>query len=157
MFGKVKGTLVSSLKQVEHIRTKATARRAILNNELGAVSQQITGQILTFSSRAGETGKLYGSITAQMVTDALNQKVGTKIDRHQVEVEPIRTLGEHKARIRLTVDLVPEIKVVVYREGETPAAPAVPAPAAAPVAAPAAAAPVTPAPAEKTEPAETEA
>lgn len=136
-----------ALKQVDHIRTKATARRAILNNELGAVAQQVAGQVFNFSSRAGETGKLYGSITSQQITDALNQKLGTKIDRHQVEVEPIRTLGEHKARVRLTVDLVPEIKVVVYREGEAPAAPA-PAPAPAAAAQPAAPAAEPPASAE---------
>ncbi len=130
---------IGALKQVDHIRAKATARRAVLNNELGAIAEQINGQVFTFSSRAGETGKLYGSITAQMVTDALNEKLGTKIDRHQVEMEPVRTLGDHKARVRLTVDLTPEIKVIVYREGETPVA--VAAPAAAAPAAPAAPAP----------------
>ncbi len=134
-----------ALKQVEHIRSKATARRAVLNNELGAIAEQINGQVFTFSSRAGETGKLYGSITSQMVGEAINQKLGTKIDRHQVEMEPVRTLGEHKARVRLTVDLVPEVKVIVYREGEapaevtaaaTPAVPAAPAEPAAPAAKP---------------------
>jgi large subunit ribosomal protein L9 len=127
-----------SLKQIDHIRAKAADRRAVLNNELGAIATQIEGLVFNFSSRAGETGKLYGSITSQMITDALNAKLGTKIDRHQVEVEPVRTLGEHKARVRLTVDLNPEIKVVVYREGEAPAsaAPAAPASAPAPVVAP---------------------
>lgn len=125
-----------ALKQIEHIKTKATARRAVLNNELGAIAEQINGQVFNFSSRAGETGKLYGSITSQMIADAINQKLETKIDRRQVEVEPVRTLGEHKARVRLTVDLYPEVKVVVYREGEAPAsatpaaAPAAPEPAA---------------------------
>jgi large subunit ribosomal protein L9 len=134
-----------SLKQIEHIKTKAAARRAVINNELGAIAEQINGQVFTFSSRAGETGKLYGSITSQMITDAINQKLGTKIDRHQVEAEPVRTLGEHKARVRLTVDLNPEIKVVVYREGEAPAA-AVPAAAAAPAVPAPAPAPSTPEP-----------
>ena len=135
-----------SLKQIEHIKTKATARRAVLNNELGAIAEQINGLVFNFSSRAGETGKLYGSITTQMITDAINQKLGTKIDRHQVEAEPVRTLGEHKARVRLTVDLYPEIKVVVYREGEAPAS-AAPAAVAGAAPAPAAAAPATPEPA----------
>ena len=125
-----------SLKQIDHIRSKAADRRAVLNNELGAIATQINGLVFNFSSRAGETGKLYGSITSQHITDALNARLGTKIDRHQVEVEPVRTLGEHKARVRLTVDLYPEIKVVVYREGEAPASAAPSAPAAAPVAAP---------------------
>ncbi|HEX7566970.1 MAG TPA: 50S ribosomal protein L9 [Anaerolineaceae bacterium] len=123
-----------ALKQIDHIKNKATARRAVLNNELGAIAEQINGLVFNFSSRAGETGKLYGSITSQQITDALNVKLGTTIDRHQVEVEPVRTLGEHKARIRLTVDLNPEIKVVVYREGEAPAS-ATPAATTAPAAA----------------------
>jgi len=126
-----------ALKQVEHIKSKGADRRAVLNNELGAIAEQINGLVFNFSSRAGETGKLYGSITTQMITDALNKKLGTSIDRHQVEAEPVRTLGEHKARVRLTVDRTPEIKVVVYREGEAPVS-ATPAATTAPAAEPAA-------------------
>ncbi|MDR3574812.1 MAG: 50S ribosomal protein L9 [Anaerolineaceae bacterium] len=109
-----------ALKQIDHIRTKATAKRAELNNEMGGVSEKINGNTFTFGSKAGETGKLYGSITAQMIADAINQKYGTKIERHQIEVQPIRTLGEHKAHVRLTVDLIPSITVLVHREGESP-------------------------------------
>ena len=47
------------------------------------------------------------------------KKLKVTIDRRQIESQPIRDLGEHKAKIRLTVDLVPEIKVTVLREGET--------------------------------------
>jgi large subunit ribosomal protein L9 len=43
------------------------------------------------------------------------------VDRRQVECEPIRTLGEHKCTVRLTVDLTPDVKIIVHREGETPA------------------------------------
>jgi large subunit ribosomal protein L9 len=109
-----------ALKQIDHIRAQASLRRNALNTEMGSVSEQVNGVILTFASKAGETGKLYGSITPQMVADALNQKLNTKIDRHSVEMQPIRTLGEFKARIRLTVDLTPEVKILVHREGETP-------------------------------------
>lgn len=107
-----------AMKQAEAIRTKANARRLELNNQLGSVAQKISGMIIPFASKAGETGKLYGSITHQMIADAINKKAGTEIDRHQVEIQPIRTLGEHKAIVRLTVDLNPEIKIIVHREGE---------------------------------------
>ncbi len=40
------------------------------------------------------------------------------IKRQQLDMQPLRTLGEHTVRIRLTMDLIPEIKVTVYREGE---------------------------------------
>lgn len=107
-----------ALTTVEKIRAKAAVTRAALNQEMGGLASQVEGVELSFSSKAGETGKLYGSITTQMIADALNQKLGTQIERHQVEVEPIRMLGEHHATIRLTIDLNPKIKVFVTREGE---------------------------------------
>jgi large subunit ribosomal protein L9 len=107
-----------TLQQVERIRAQAAARRAALNEEMGGVAALLAGQSLVFASKAGETGKLYGSITTQMIADAINQKLNLTIDRHQILSEPIRTLGEHTAHVRLTVDLIPEIKIIVHREGE---------------------------------------
>jgi large subunit ribosomal protein L9 len=54
-----------------------------------------------------------------MIADAI-RKTGVKLDRRQVDVQPIRSLGDYQVPVRLTVDLVPEIRVVVYREGEKP-------------------------------------
>jgi large subunit ribosomal protein L9 len=117
-----------AMKQIEAIKTQAVARRAALNQEMGAASEVIGKLSLSFASKAGETGKLYGSITTDMIAAAIVNQTGVKVDRRQIDIQPIRTLGEHKARIRLTVDLVPEVKVVVYREGEAPAsAPSTPA------------------------------
>jgi len=107
-----------ALKQSEKIRTEATKKRAVLNNEMSSVAEVIKGLTLAFASKAGETGKLYGSITAQDVSDAIKAKAGVEIKRQQIDLQPIRNLGEHKVHIRLTMDLIPEIKVVVYREGE---------------------------------------
>ncbi|MCX6065214.1 MAG: 50S ribosomal protein L9, partial [Chloroflexi bacterium] len=89
-----------------------------LNNEMGSVAEVFKGLAIGFAAKAGETGKLYGSITAQDVAVALKNKTGVEIKRQQIDLQPIRTLGEHKAHIRLTMDLIPEIKVVIYREGE---------------------------------------
>ena len=107
-----------ALKQSEKIRSDATKKRAVLNNEMGAVSSVINGLALGFGSKAGETGKLYGSVTAQDVATAIKARTGVDIKRQQIDLQPIRTLGEHKAHIRLTMDLIPEIRIVVYREGE---------------------------------------
>ncbi len=73
---------------------------------------------IAFGARAGETGKLYGSITSQDVVDAIQKKSGYVVKRQQLDMQPLRTLGEHTVRIRLTMDMIPEIKVTVYREGE---------------------------------------
>jgi large subunit ribosomal protein L9 len=107
-----------AMKQIEVIRKKAVERRAVLNNELSGVAELIQGKVLTFASKAGDTGKLYGSITNQMIADALNEKTGAEIERRQIEIQPIRNLGEHEAIVRLTVDLNPTIKIIVHREGE---------------------------------------
>jgi large subunit ribosomal protein L9 len=111
-----------ALTMVDKIKAKAAVTRAALNQEMSGLAELVSGLELVFTSKAGETGKLYGSITSQMITDAINEKLESKIDRHQVEIEPIRNLGEHTAHVRLTIDLTPKVKVMVYREGEAPVA-----------------------------------
>lgn len=107
-----------ALKQVERIRSQAEVRRTEQNEELSGLAGEIEGVVLTFPAKAGETGKLYGSITTQNVADALQEKVRYEIKRQQIDMQPIRNLGEFTANVRLTMDLVPEIKIVVHREGE---------------------------------------
>jgi large subunit ribosomal protein L9 len=109
-----------ALKQVEHIRNRASASRTVLNKELSGVAERISSLTLAFPMKAGETGKLYGSITPQMIAEAITAKAGTEVDRRQVDVQPIRNLGQHTAHVRLTIDLVPTVTVIVHREGENP-------------------------------------
>ncbi len=112
-----------ALKGAERIREKANVQRAIVNQEMDAVAKQIAGLTLTFPARASETGKLYGSVTTQMIADAIKAKSGVEIARRQIDTQPLRMLGEYKVHIRLTVDLIPTIEVTVYREGEAITAP----------------------------------
>ena len=107
-----------AIKKSDDIREKANTNRMILNKEMGGLADKLNAVTVAFYSKAGETGKLYGSITTQMVADLITKKTGIQVDRHQIEVQPIRNLGEHRAKIRLTVDLIPEVKIIVHREGE---------------------------------------
>jgi large subunit ribosomal protein L9 len=109
-----------ALKQADRIRTKADIERAVINKEMSVIVDKIAGVRLYFPARAGETGKLYGSITPQMIIDSLQEQCGVEISRRQVDTQPIRSLGIHSVNIRLTIDLIPEITVGVYREGEAP-------------------------------------
>ena len=54
-----------------------------------------------------------------MIIDKLKEMKDIEIVRHQLLMEPIRNLGEYDIPVNLTLDLVPEIKVIVHREGET--------------------------------------
>ena len=119
-----------ALKMSERIREKANVQRAIVNQEMDGVAKQITGLTLIFPAKASETGKLYGSVTTQMIADAIKAKSGVEVARRQIDSQPLRMLGEYKVHIRLTVDLIPTIDVIVHREGEaitatTPIKPAV--------------------------------
>jgi len=122
-----------ALGQVNKIKSQADIRRTEQNSELKELAAQINGVVLVFSAKAGDTGKLYGSITTQDVAIALQEKIRFEVKKQQIEMQPIRTLGDFIARIRLTMDLVPEVKVIVHREGEVleeeaaPEAPAAPA------------------------------
>lgn len=109
-----------ALRRVEQIRSQAAINRTALNQELSGVAEQLSKTVLVFPAKAGEMGKLYGSITAQMIVEAIQSKVGVEVDRRQLDAQPIRTLGEHKVHVRLTMDLVPEVTVIVHREGEAP-------------------------------------
>ena len=115
-----------ALKQVDRIKVQATIQRDALNEELGAVAEQLNGMVLTFTARASETGKLYGSITTQMISESITEKIGVEINRRQVYTQPLRAVGEHKVEVRLTVDLVPEVTVIINSEGEELEAPEVP-------------------------------
>ena len=108
-----------ALKQVERIKAKAEVRRNTQNEELKGVAELIQGVSLEFAVKAGETGKLYGSITTGDVAAALTEKVRYEVKRQLVDMMPIREIGEYTAHIRLTMDLVPEIKITVHREGES--------------------------------------
>jgi large subunit ribosomal protein L9 len=113
-----------ALKQVQRIKSQAEVRRTTQNNELQGVADLIKGVTLTFAAKAGDTGKLYGSITTQDIATALTEKIRHEVKRQLVDIQPIRTLGEFTAHVRLTMDLVPEVKIIVHREGEALEAPA---------------------------------
>src|SRR6187549_245805 len=83
-----------ALKQVDKIRSQAQVRRTEQNSELKDLAAQINGVTLVFHAKAGETGKLYGSITTQDVATAITEKVHYEVKKPQVDMQPIRALGE---------------------------------------------------------------
>lgn len=109
-----------AMRQAERISVKATERRAALNEELADVAEVLSGKTLTFGVKAGETGRLYGSVSNEDLIEAIEASYEIKLERRQVETEPMRQLGTYNVPIHLTMDLVPEITVIVHREGEPP-------------------------------------
>lgn len=111
----------SVMKRADVWRKKAEARREELRAEYALLAAKINETTLTYEARAGETGKLYGSITTSQITDDLNEKLGTEIDRRKVGIEPLRQLGEHQVVVRLSVDFQPFVTVIIEAEEGSPA------------------------------------
>jgi len=104
------------MKQAEAWRRKAEARREQLRAEFEALAAKIKDVRLSFTARAGENGKLYGSITTSQIADQLNETLGIDLDRRKVGIEPLRQLGEHPVVVRLSGEFQPELTVVIESE-----------------------------------------
>jgi large subunit ribosomal protein L9 len=71
---------------------------------------------LSLSGKAGEEGKLFGSITSQDIADALG-RAGHKVDKRRIELEhPIKTVGQHTVTVRLHPEVHAELRVTVVAE-----------------------------------------
>jgi large subunit ribosomal protein L9 len=107
--------------QQAKLRSNAEAKRQRRAEEDAAALAEVLWQLtLTFKAKAGEKGRLYGSITSSDIVEALERQTGRAFDKRKVQLEgaAIRELGTHRVPIRLMTNLTPEITVVVEREEE---------------------------------------
>lgn len=86
-------------------------------DQLRSLAEKIEGQRLTFTARAGDQGRLFGSITVSDVATALNEAISEDIDRRRVVLdEPLRTVGEHTVTVHLVGRLRPQVTVIIEAE-----------------------------------------
>lgn len=106
-----------ALKEAE-IRLKAGARRQEkIETDASEVAKALDNVSLKFTVKAGETGRLYGSITGADIVEALEEKTGYTIDKRKLVLEEsIRQLGVYRVGIRLLSDVIPELEVIVESE-----------------------------------------
>jgi large subunit ribosomal protein L9 len=92
------------------------ARSQAERGEAEQLANTLRALSLTLSGKAGEEGKLFGSITSQDIADALGRQ-GYSIDRRRIELDhPIRTTGEHVVAIRLHPEVHAELRVAIVAE-----------------------------------------
>ncbi len=85
--------------------------------KLAEVAQQLQGVEVTLKARAGAKERIYGSITAADIADALQNNTGLTVDKRKIELDgPIRQLGSCDVDIRLSKDIIAKIKVTVTEE-----------------------------------------
>ncbi|MBN1810596.1 MAG: 50S ribosomal protein L9 [Anaerolineae bacterium] len=107
-----------AMKDFERRRAADARREEKMAARAEALAKQLAGITLTFEAKAGETGHLYGSVTPSAIAEALEREVGEKFDRRKhILSEPLREVGKHAVSVRLSADVVAEVKVVVQPEG----------------------------------------
>ena len=100
-------------KDVEQIRRARRIREIHSLEDANAVKAQLQSVKVKLSTRAGDTGRLFGSITPADIAAAIKAAGGPVVDKRRVEVtSPIKTLGGHKVSVRLH----PEVTVVLDLE-----------------------------------------
>lgn len=95
-------------------RRRAAERRERLAQEMATLAAMVRQTTLVFQAKAGEAGRLYGSVTTAEVADKLAEAVGREIDRRKINLEvPIKQLGTHTVTLRLSGEVAADFDVVV--------------------------------------------
>ena len=106
----------ANLKSLEQRTGKILARRTKDKEEAERVMEKISKITVTVRAKAGEEGKLYGSVTSRDIAQQLDAQ-GVEIDRRKIVInETIRSLGEFEVSVRLHPEVIATIKVVVEEQ-----------------------------------------
>ena len=112
--GKAHEVTPAALRQLDALKQKRAEREARELNEAEELSRRIGKLRVTFSLATGETGKAFGSITAQDIGNRLKDEIGVEIDRHKILLErPIKDTGDHEVQIKLHHDVSAQFKFSV--------------------------------------------
>lgn len=101
----------------QHDIASREEKRKREREEAEIAATRIGSTTLTMGVKVGEGGKLYGSITAKEIAEALGRR-GIAVDRHKIDLpDPLKTLGTYKVAIKVYPGMTPEVTVVVEPKG----------------------------------------
>jgi large subunit ribosomal protein L9 len=101
----------------QHDIASREVKRRRERDDAEVAATRIASTTLTMGVKVGEGGKLYGSITAKDIADALGRR-GIAVDRHKVDLEePLKSLGTYKVAVKVFAGLTPEVTINVEPKG----------------------------------------
>ena len=110
-----------NLKQLEERRRNIQKREIRRIEDAEAVRGMLEGKLVEIDARVGEEGQLYGSVTAPMIADAIQEQLGITVDRRRVELNtPIKTAGLHVVDVNLYREINASVQVQVGKPEEAP-------------------------------------
>ena len=103
-----------NLKQLEQRRNNINKREEVRLERAHALADQLEGAHVEVKAQIGEEGQLFGSVTAPMVAEAVNNALDLEIDRRRIELgRPIKTAGEHPVTIGIYRDIKATVTIDV--------------------------------------------
>lgn len=105
----------ANLKRFEKMKSKQLALEAQRADEARELAQKLEGVTVTVKAKAGDSEKLFGSVTMQEIVDALAEQ-GYKVDKRSVTTnEPVKHLGEYTVNISIHPEVDGHVKLMVER------------------------------------------
>jgi large subunit ribosomal protein L9 len=107
--------------RIAQARAETEAKRqAVLDADATVLAEKVAGVTITIEVKVGEQGRLYGSVTARDISEALEKPLGLLLEHRQVELqEPIRQVGLFEVPLRLSRNVRVSVQVGVLGEGQT--------------------------------------
>ena len=106
-----------NVRELEHQKKVAEAKAAKAKASAEAVAKRLAETPVTLKRKVGEQDKLYGSVTALDIVEALGAR-GMQLDRRIIDLpEPIKSVGDHEVPVKLHRDVVAKVRVRVEAEG----------------------------------------
>jgi large subunit ribosomal protein L9 len=108
-----------ALKHAESLKRAHLSRLSKRKGEYEAIATKLVAAgVIRIEERAGEEGKLFGSVTAADIADAVGRQAAVTLDRRDIQLdEPIRSVGIHEVRLKLFHDVEPVLTVEVAPKG----------------------------------------
>jgi large subunit ribosomal protein L9 len=105
------------VQQAEAMRRNREARDAREREAAQALADQLAGQRIELRARAGEGGRLFGSVTAADVVDAVRAQTGVELDRRKTQLaDPLKELGPAEVPVKLHTNVEVTLTVDVVAE-----------------------------------------
>jgi large subunit ribosomal protein L9 len=102
------------MRHIESLQRAHGVRMWAAKAEAEGVASRLAGTPIVVQARAGEEGKLFGSVTSAEIAAEIERQTGVVVDRHDVHLpEPIRSVGAHEVRVHLFQDVDPVVSVQV--------------------------------------------
>ena len=103
----------TNLNAIENAKSAQKHREDVERAKAEEIRKEISGKVIRITARGAEGGKLYGSVTAQEIADALNKQYGVKVEKRRIEVANIRNAGDFTVNVWLYAGITAEMTAKV--------------------------------------------